>query len=45
MMYELTMPATVTIYGIAALAFTYVVSKDPGRRQRARELLKLLIGR
>jgi hypothetical protein len=44
-MYELTLPAVVTVYGTAALAFTYVYSKDPERRQRARELLKLLIGR
>jgi len=31
--------------GFAVLAAVYLWSKDPARRHRARELLKLLVGR
>ena len=43
-MYELTVSAVVTACGPIALAFTYLFSKDPGRRQRARESLKPITG-
>ena len=45
MMYDLLLPVTVPALGIAALALTYVVSKDPDRRGRAWQLLKLLLRR
>jgi hypothetical protein len=34
-------PATIT----AVLSAVYVISDDPGRRARARELIRLILGR
>ena len=45
MMYDLDLTVLMTGGGIAALAAIYLWSKDPARRNRARELLKLLLGR
>lgn len=45
MTYDLTLPVTLSTLGIAALAVVYVVSKDPARRSRAWQLLKLLLRR
>jgi hypothetical protein len=45
MMYDLILPAAVPAIGMAILAMVYVVSKDPGRRGRAWQLLKLLLRR
>jgi hypothetical protein len=45
MMYDVILPALVMATGIAALAVTYVMSKDPGRRGRAWQVLKLLLRR
>jgi hypothetical protein len=43
MLYD--MIAILPAAGTAALAAVYLASKDPGRRARARELLKLLLRR
>jgi hypothetical protein len=45
MMYNLDLAVIATAAGIAILATVYLWSKDPGRRDRARELLKLLLRR
>lgn len=45
MMYDLDMTVIVTTAGIATLAAVYLWSKDPGRRGRAWQLLKLLLHR
>jgi hypothetical protein len=45
MMYDLAVPIVVTATGSVTLAAVYVVSKDPERRRRAWQLLKLLLGR
>jgi hypothetical protein len=42
---ELTLGTLFVIAGAVIVAATYLWSNDPGRRNRARELLKLLIGR
>lgn len=45
MMYDLILPTAVPALGIATLAVVYVASKDPDRRGRAWQLLKLLLRR
>jgi hypothetical protein len=45
MMYDLNLTVMVTAAGIAILAVVYLWSKDPGRRCRAWQLLKLLLRR
>jgi hypothetical protein len=45
MMYDLALPVAVPTIGIIALATVYLVSKDPDRRRRAWQLLKLLLRR
>jgi hypothetical protein len=45
MMYDLTLPVMVPAEGAVVLAVVYVMSKDPGRRIRAWQLLKLLLRR
>jgi len=45
MMYDLAVPVIVTTTGSVTLATVYVLSKDPERRRRAWQLLKLLLGR
>ena len=45
MMYDLTLPVIVVAAGAIVLAAVYVMSKDPGRRARAWQLLKLLLCR
>jgi hypothetical protein len=45
MMYDLTLPVMVPAAGAVVLAMVYVMSKDPGRRGRAWQLLKLLLRR
>ena len=45
MMYDLTLPVMVPVAGAVVLAVVYVISKDPGRRARAWQLLKLLLRR
>jgi hypothetical protein len=45
MMYDLTLPVIVAAAGTVVLAVVYVMSKDPGRRIRAWQLLKLLLRR
>ena len=45
MMYDLTLPVMVPAAGAIVLAVVYVMSKDPSRRARAWELLRLLLGR
>jgi hypothetical protein len=45
MMYDLALPVAVSAAGTVALAAVYVMSRDPGRRSRARELLRLMLGR
>lgn len=42
MMYNLGFAVTMTTAGVAILAAVYLWSKDPGRRQRAWQLLNLL---
>ena len=42
MMYNLDLAVVATAAGIAILAAVYLWSKDPGRRDRAWQLLKLL---
>jgi hypothetical protein len=42
MMYDLLLSVMVPDLGIAALAAVYVLSKDPDRRSRAWQLLKLV---
>jgi hypothetical protein len=44
MMYNLVLPAIPAV-AIIALAVVYLVSKDPDRRGRAWQLLKLLLRR
>jgi hypothetical protein len=44
-MHDLTLVPLLGAAGIVILAATYLWSKDPGRRKRARALLKLLLGR
>ena len=45
MMYDLTLPVMVPVAGVVVLAMVYVISKDPGRRSRAWQLLKLMLRR
>jgi hypothetical protein len=45
MMYDLALPVMVPAAGAATLAAVYVMSKDPGRRARAWQLLKLILRR
>ena len=45
MMYDLAVPVMVPVTGAVVLAVVYVMSRDPGRRARAWQLLKLLIRR
>ena len=45
MMYDLDLTVMMTAAGIAALAAVCLWSKDPGRRRRAWQLLKLLLRR
>jgi hypothetical protein len=45
MMYDLTLPAIVVAVGAIVLAAVYVMSKDPGRRARAWQVLKLFLRR
>ena len=45
MMYDLGVWGIVMATGSVTLAAVYVVSKDPERRLRAWQLLKLLLGR
>jgi hypothetical protein len=45
MMYDLDLAGMVTATGITILAAVYLWSKDPGRRRRAWQLLKLLLRR
>jgi hypothetical protein len=45
MMYDLTLPVMVPAAGVAVLAVVYVMSKDPGRRDRAWRLLRFLFRR
>lgn len=45
MMSDLNLAVMVTAAGIAVLAAIYLWSKDPGRRRRAWQLLKLLLRR
>jgi hypothetical protein len=45
MMYDLDLAGMVTATGITILAAVYLLSKDPGRRRRAWQLLKLLLRR
>lgn len=45
MMYNLSLPVTAPVAGAVILAAVYVMSKDPGRRSRAWQLLKLLLRR
>jgi hypothetical protein len=45
MMYDLALPAIVVAVGAIVLAAVYVMSKDPGRRARAWQLLKLFLSR
>ena len=45
MMYDLLLPVATPALGIAVLAVVYMVSKDPDRRGRAWQLLKLLLRR
>ena len=43
MMYDLTLSVMISAVGAVVLAVVYVMSKDPGRRDRAWRLLKLLL--
>ena len=45
MMYDLDLAGLLAAAGITALAAIYLWSKDPGRRRRAWQLLKLLLGK
>ena len=45
MMYDLDLTVVVTAAGIVVPSAVYVWSKDPDRRTRAWNLLKLLFGR
>ncbi len=45
MMYGLSLIGSLAAAGVALLAAVYLWSKDPGRRRRAWQLLKLLLGR
>ena len=45
MMYDLSLVGALAATGITLLAAVYLWSKDPGRRRRAWQLLKLLLGR
>jgi hypothetical protein len=45
MIYDLDLTALLTATGIVMVAAVYVWSKDPERRARAWNLLKLLLGR
>jgi hypothetical protein len=45
MMYDLALPVIAPAAGAVALAAVYVMSGDPGRRARARELLRLILRR
>lgn len=45
MMNDLSFAALLAAAGFAGLAAVYLWSKDPARRTRARELLRLLLGR
>lgn len=45
MMYQLTLPVMMPAAGVIVLAVVYVMSKDPGRRARAWQLLRLLLRR
>lgn len=45
MINDLTLTVLVPAAGGAGLAVVYVMSKDPGRRDRAWQLLKLLLRR
>jgi hypothetical protein len=44
-MSNLTLIPLLVATAVALLAATYLLSKDSGRRERARELLRLLVGR
>jgi hypothetical protein len=44
-MNDLSFAAVMAAAGFAVLAAVYLWSNDPARRNRARELLKLLFGR
>jgi hypothetical protein len=45
MMYQLPLPVMVPAAGVIVLAAVYMMSKDPDRRARAWQLLKLLLRR
>jgi len=45
MMYDFSLAVVLTFCFLALLAAVYVWSEDPGRRQRAWELIKLLFSR
>jgi hypothetical protein len=45
MMYDLILRATLPALGVTVLAVMYMGSKDPDRRSRAWQLLKLLLRR
>jgi hypothetical protein len=45
MMNDASLATVLAAAGVAVLAAVYLWSKDSARRQRARELLKLLLGR
>jgi hypothetical protein len=45
MMYDLSLIGVLAATLVALLAAVYLWSKDPGRRRRAWQLLKLLLGR
>jgi hypothetical protein len=43
MLHGVNLAVTVTVAAVTVLAAVYLWSEDPGRRGRARELLKLLL--
>jgi hypothetical protein len=45
MMNDVSLATVLAAVGFAVLAAVYLWSKDPARRTRARELLKILLGR
>ena len=45
MLHGMNLAVTVTAAAVTILAAVYLWSEDPGRRARARELLKLLLRR
>jgi hypothetical protein len=45
MMYDLDLTVTLNLIGLAVLAAVYVWSKDPERRLRAWQILKLVLRR